>query len=54
MIALSLRMPEDVIDDLKKIAPTLGFTVYQPLMRSYIGQDYAKTSNTSKASNCNA
>ena len=38
MTTISLRMPEDVIDDLKEIAPMLGFTGYQPLMRSYIGQ----------------
>ena len=38
MTTISLRMPEDVIDDLKEIAPALGFTGYQPLMRSYIGQ----------------
>jgi hypothetical protein len=42
MITISLRMPEDVIDDLKKIAPALGFTGYQPLMRSYIGQGLRK------------
>jgi hypothetical protein len=38
MITISLRMPEDVIDDLKEIAPMLGFTGYQPLMRAYIGR----------------
>src|SRR5450432_4071654 len=38
MTTISLRMPEDVIDDLKEIAPMLGFSGYQPLMRSYIGQ----------------
>ena len=31
-------MPEDVVDDLKRVAPLLGFTGYQPLMRAYIGQ----------------
>ncbi len=38
MTMISLRMPDDVIDDLKRIAPLLGFSGYQPLMRSYIGQ----------------
>ncbi len=38
MTTISLRMPEDVIEDLKEIAPMLGFSGYQPLMRSYIGQ----------------
>lgn len=38
MVSVTLRMPEDVVDDLKKIAPRLGFSGYQPLIRSYIGQ----------------
>jgi hypothetical protein len=42
MTAISLRMPADLIDDLKEIAPMLGFTGYQPLMRSYIGQGLRK------------
>jgi len=31
-------MPEDVVDDLKRIAPKLGFSGYQPLLRAYVGQ----------------
>jgi len=42
MATISLRMPEDVIEDLKEIAPALGFSGYQPLMRSYIGQGLRK------------
>ncbi len=38
MATISLRMPEDVVEDLKRIAPRLGFSGYQPLMRAYIGQ----------------
>jgi hypothetical protein len=38
MSSVTLRMPEDVIEDLKRIAPALGFSGYQPLMRAYIGQ----------------
>jgi hypothetical protein len=38
MTIISLRMPEDVIDDLKRVAPLLGFSGYQPLIRAYIGQ----------------
>ncbi len=38
MTMISLRMPKDVIEDLKRIAPALGFSGYQPLMRAYIGQ----------------
>jgi hypothetical protein len=38
MTTISIRMPEDVIDDLKEIAPSLGFSGYQPLIRAYIGE----------------
>jgi hypothetical protein len=38
MTAISIRMPVDVVDDLKRIAPLLGFSGYQPLIRAYIGQ----------------
>lgn len=38
MTAISLRVPEDIIDDLKEVAPALGFSGYQPLIRAYIGQ----------------
>jgi hypothetical protein len=42
MTMISLRIPEDVVDDLKRIAPELGFSGYQPLMRAYIGQGLRK------------
>jgi hypothetical protein len=38
MNSVTLRMPEDVVEDLKRVAPTLGFAGYQPLIRSYIGK----------------
>jgi hypothetical protein len=38
MTTITMRMPEDVIEDLKRIAPVLGFSGYQPLIRTYIGQ----------------
>jgi hypothetical protein len=38
MTTISIRVPEDVIDDLKEVAPKLGFGGYQPLIRAYIGQ----------------
>lgn len=38
MVTINIRVPEDVIADLKRIAPQLGFSDYQPLMRAYIGQ----------------
>lgn len=42
MTTISLRIPVDVIDDLKEIAPMLGFSGYQPLMKAYIGQGLRK------------
>jgi hypothetical protein len=42
MISVTLRMPEDVVDDLKRIAPLLGFSGYQPLIRAYVGQGLRK------------
>ena len=38
MTNVTLSIPEDVIEDLNRIAPVLGFSSYQPLMRAYIGQ----------------
>lgn len=38
MTMVSLRLPEDVVEDLKYVAPRLGFSGYQPLIRAYIGQ----------------
>jgi hypothetical protein len=38
MTTISMRIPQDVIEDLKEIAPSLGFSGYQPLIRAYIGQ----------------
>ncbi|MCY7281842.1 MAG: hypothetical protein LH679_00070 [Cyanobacteria bacterium CAN_BIN43] len=38
MTTVTIRIPEDVIEDLKRIAPLLGFSGYQPLVRAYIGQ----------------
>jgi hypothetical protein len=42
MTVISIRVPEDVIDELKEIAPSLGFSGYQPLIRAYIGQGLRK------------
>ncbi|WP_138497687.1 hypothetical protein [Nostoc sp. PA-18-2419] len=38
MTTITIRIPEDVIEDLKQVAPLLGFSGYQPLIRAYIGQ----------------
>jgi metal-responsive CopG/Arc/MetJ family transcriptional regulator len=50
MTVISIRMPEDVVEELKEIAPALGFSGYQPLIRAYIGQglreDVARLENS--------
>jgi hypothetical protein len=42
MTTISIRIPEDVIEDLKEVAPKLGFSGYQPLIRAYLGQGLRK------------
>jgi hypothetical protein len=37
MLSITLRMPMDVVNDLKRIAPLKGFSGYQSLMRAYVG-----------------
>lgn len=36
MTLISLRLPDHVIEDLKEVAPSLGFGGYQALIRAYI------------------
>ena len=38
MTTITLRMPVDVVDDLKRVAPILGFSGYQGLLKAYVGQ----------------
>ncbi|AFZ47080.1 hypothetical protein Cyast_1111 [Cyanobacterium stanieri PCC 7202] len=38
MESVTLHIPEDVVEELKTIAPLLGFSGYQPLIKAYIGQ----------------
>ena len=38
MTSVTLRMPLDVLEDLKRIAPILGHSGYQPLIRAYVGR----------------
>ena len=38
MAMVSIRIPDDVIDDLKRVAPMLGFSGYQALIKAYISQ----------------
>ncbi len=42
MTTISIRMPVDVIEDLKEIAPLLDFGGYQALIRAYISQGLRK------------
>ena len=38
MTSITIRMPEDVVKELNRVAPLLGFSGYQPLIRAYISQ----------------
>ncbi len=35
---IRLKIPKDVLHDLQRIAPRLGFSHYEALIRAYIGQ----------------
>lgn len=36
--AITLNLPEDVVDDLQRVALHRGFTDFQALMHAYVGQ----------------
>jgi hypothetical protein len=38
MTTVSVNLPEDVVEDLNRVAPRLGFSGYLPLLRAYVGQ----------------
>jgi hypothetical protein len=38
MTAITLRIPVDVVESLKEIAPHKGFSGYQTLLKSYISE----------------
>jgi hypothetical protein len=42
MTTISIRIPDGVIEDLKEIAPQLGFSGYQPPIRAYVRQGLRK------------
>jgi hypothetical protein len=42
MRMISLRLPADVVEELREVAPSVGFSGYQPLIRAYIGQGLRK------------
>lgn len=39
---ISLRLPEEMVTELKRLAPLVGESGYQPLIRSYIEQGLAQ------------
>lgn len=53
MTTITMRIPLDVVESLKEIAPQKGFTGYQTLLKSYISEgirkDEAQFSNNSSA-----
>lgn len=38
MTSITIRIPEDVVESLKTIAPHKGFSGYQALLKAYIGE----------------
>lgn len=38
MTTVNLRLPEDVVQDLERLAPRLGFSGFLALLRAYVGQ----------------
>jgi hypothetical protein len=54
MTSISLRVPENVIESLKEIAPTLGFSGYQGLIKAYISQGLRKDLQRLEGSNVQA
>lgn len=40
--SITIRMPEDLLEQLKRVAPTKGMSGYQPLMKFYISQGLRK------------
>lgn len=38
MIDIAVRIPVDVVEDMERIAPLLGFSGYQALLKAYVGQ----------------
>lgn len=53
MISITVRMPEDVVESMKAIAPLRGFSGYQALLKSYVGEglrrDEAQLSSSREA-----
>ncbi len=35
---VTIKLPEDVVSDMKRVALHLGFTDFQALLRAYVGQ----------------
>lgn len=54
MTSISLRIPESVIDTLKEIAPALGFSGYQSLIKAYISYGLRKDMQRLEGSNVQA
>jgi hypothetical protein len=38
MVSITLRMPQDVVDSLKAIAPLKGHSGYQALLKTYVSE----------------
>ena len=38
MVSVTLRMPQDVVDSLKTLAPLKGMSGYQALLKAYVSE----------------
>ncbi|MEO1134947.1 MAG: hypothetical protein AAFX40_19885 [Cyanobacteria bacterium J06639_1] len=38
MTTISIRFPSHTLEELKRLAPILGFSGYQPLLRTYVNR----------------
>ena len=54
MVSVTLRMPADVVEDLKRVATPLGFSGYQPLIRAYVGRGLRADLDRLQSSGVNA
>jgi hypothetical protein len=42
MVSITISVPADVVDSMKRIAPLRGFTEYQAMLKSYINEGFRR------------
>lgn len=46
LVSITVRMPEDAVESMKSIAPLRGFSGYQALLKSYVGEGLRRDEET--------